>query len=350
MKNMFSRSCFCLALCFVFLLVACHKPAEKKVKSAIYHWKSTLDISKGEESYLKAISAHRIYLRLFDVDWDATAKQPLPIAELEVKTILSDSIEIVPTVFITNRTFFNLPEKEVSKLADHVFEKIFQITSNFPGHQVKELQFDCDWSSKTQSKFFEFLKEIKLRAQKKSILLSSTIRLHQIKFFERTGVPPVDRGVLMFYNMGNVEDIDAENSILDLSIAKQYLENFENYPLAIDIALPIFSWGVLIREGKMINLINNLQASDLKDELLFLKIDETHFEIIKSTYLQGHYLYKGDVLRLEMAPINLLQESADLLSNLVANEDLTVIFYHLDSIAINNYPHEILEDICNRFR
>jgi len=51
-----------------------------------------------------------------------------------------------------------------------------------------------------------------------------------------------------------------------------------------------------------------------------------------------------------MAPINLLQESADLLSNLVANEDLTVIFYHLDSIAINNYPHEILEDICNRFR
>jgi len=154
----------------------------------------------------------------------------------------------------------------------------------------------------------------------------------------------------MFYNMGNVEDVNAENSILDLSIAKQYLGNFEKYPLSIDVALPIFSWGVLIREGKMIKLINNLQASDLQDNLRFLKIDENHFEIIKSTYLQGYYLYKGDVLRIEGAPIKLLQQSAELLNSVVSNSELMVIFYHLDSIAINNYPHETLEDICNRFR
>ncbi len=350
MKNVCSSYGVCLILCTVFSLAACQKTSERNVKPAFYHWKSTLNISKQEEIYLKTISTHRIYLRFFDVDWDGTTDQPLPIAELEIKSDLSDSIEIVPTVFITNRTFLNLPANEVSELVNHVVEKILKITSNFLSHQIREIQFDCDWSPKTQLKYFTFLKEIRSKIQRKSILLSSTIRLHQIKFFEKTGVPPVDRGVLMFYNMGNVEDVNAKNSILDLSIAKQYLENFENYPLAIDVALPIFSWGVLIREGRMINLINNLQASDLKDELRFLKIDETHFEIIKSTYLQGHYLYKGDVLRLEMALNESLQESADLLSNLIQNTDLTVIFYHLDSIAINNYPHEILEDICNRFR
>ena len=154
----------------------------------------------------------------------------------------------------------------------------------------------------------------------------------------------------MFYNMGNVEDTEIGNSILDLSIGKQYLNNVRNYPLALDIALPIFSWGVLVREGKMIKLINNLQASDLNDDLRFLKIDETHFEVIKSTYLQGYYLYKGDIVRLERATIDLLQESADLLSSVFTDSDLTIIFYHLDSIVINNYSDEALEDICNRFR
>ena len=227
---------------------------------------------------------------------------------------------------------------------------INQLISKFSNHKIKEIQFDCDWTQKSKVKYFDFLQDIKTQLQGSSILLSSTIRLHQIKYFEETGVPPVDRGALMFYNMGNLEDITAENSILDLSIAKEYLNNFEKYPLALDVALPVFSWGVLIREGKMIKLINNLQSFDLKDESRFSKIDKTHFEVIKSTYLQGYYLYKEDEIRLEKASIEQLQESADLLSSVIGDSDLTVIFYHLDSIVINNYPNEALEDIANRFR
>jgi len=331
-------------------MCACQKTPDRNVSIAFYHWKSTLNISKSEADYLKSVSAKRIYLRFFDVDWDGAAGKPFPIAAIVVKTTIPDDIEIVPTVFITNRTFLNLRSNDVADLAENVFKKIIQLSSKFQHHQIKEWQFDCDWSLKTQSKYFEFLNIMKSKGQDESLLLSSTIRLHQIKYFETTGVPPVDRGVLMFYNMGNVEDVYANNSILDLSIAKQYLNNFEKYPLPIDVALPIFSWGVLIREGKMIKLINNLQASDLQDKSRFIKIDESHFEIIKSTYLQGYYLYKGDVLRIEGAPIKLLQQSAELLNSVVSNSELMVIFYHLDSIAINNYPHETLEDICNRFR
>lgn len=350
MKNASSRSGFYLSLIVVFLLSSCQKGTERKVSSAFYHWKTNLDISAFEESYLTALSANRLYLRVFDVDWDGNSNQPSPVASIEIKSAIPEAIEIVPTVFITNRTFLNIHPEDIPQLAENVSDKIFLLLSDFPSHQVKELQFDCDWSPKTQAKFFEFLKQIRLKTQEKSILLSSTIRLHQVKFFEKTGVPPVDRGVLMFYNMGNVEDLDAKNSILDLTIAKQYLGNLQKYPLPLDLALPLFSWGVLIREGRMTGLINNLRASDLMDESRFSKIDETHFELVKSTYLQGYYLYKGDVLRLETAPAELLQEAADLLSKSVADADLTVIFYHLDSIALNSFSYETLEDICNRFR
>ena len=350
MKTGFSLQNLLFFLLLFLAVPSCHQPEGRKVRPAFYHWKTSLDISAFEESYLKSIPIRRIYLRFFDVDWDGISGQPLPLADLEVKTPVADSIEIVPAVFITNRTFLNLPSNKVPGLAENVFKKITHVFSKFPGHQVMELQFDCDWTAKTKEKYFNFLKAIKSKLKDPTVQLSSTIRLHQIKYFERTGVPPVDKGVLMFYNMGDVEDLNTKNSILDLAIAKSYLTNFEKYPLRIDLALPLFSWGVLIREGKMIKLINNLRASDLEDEDRFSKIDESHFEIIKSTYLQGYYLYEGDVLRLEKVSAELLRESAELLNKKVVHPDVTVIFYHLDSIAIKHYTHETLEDICNRFR
>ncbi len=45
--------------------------------------------------------------------------------------------------------------------------------------------------------------------------LSSTIRLHQIKYRERTGVPPVERGMLMFYNMGQFSADPEARAIFD---------------------------------------------------------------------------------------------------------------------------------------
>ena len=153
----------------------------------------------------------------------------------------------------------------------------------------------------------------------------------------------------MFYNMEDIDDPDTQNSILSIPTAKQYLINFENYPLALDIALPIFKWGVVFQENNFIKIINNLDLNDLKDATRFLKIDENRFELIKSTYLKGHYLYQNDQIRLEKVAIGDLQKAADLLSPIITNKDLNVIFYHLDSTLITDYPNEALKDIYNRF-
>jgi hypothetical protein len=239
----------------------------------------------------------------------------------------------------------------MEELGKNILEKIFSIKKD-----VREIQIDCDWSGTTKEKYFRLLRFLKKEIQKEKIQLSATIRLHQIKYFKKTGVPPVDRGMLMFYNVDDVKDYKTKNSILDLEVAKQYFFNFENYPLELDVALPIFSWGVLYRSGGMIKLINNLRAEDMADDSFFLPIrqaglqtDETHFEVIKSTYLQGKYLYEGDNIRLETVPLETLEMSAELLKSKIKNPNVTISFYHLDTTTIKHYPYGNLERVIDAF-
>ncbi|MFN7116651.1 MAG: hypothetical protein ACK4TA_07600, partial [Saprospiraceae bacterium] len=190
-----------------------------------------------------------------------------------------------------------------------------------------------------------------------SIIISATIRLHQYRDFKETGVPPVNRGMLMFYNTGDVENWAEENSILNLEAASYYLPTSDfrlptskTYPIPLDIALPIFSWGVLFRNGSMIRLINNLQATDLTDTARFLKIADNRFEVVKSTYLNGYYLYEGDQIRTESIDQSLLLQAADLLYDKIKNRPLTIAFYHLDTATIKHFPHEFLGNITHQFQ
>lgn len=338
---------FWLFICLCLQFLSCFEQKQHSASLAFYHWKNSLDLSVTESEKLSALRVKKLYIRFFDVDW--ADQKAVPISILDCKSKIPDTIEIVPTVFITNRTLLNTSNEQIPDLGEKIFRKVNQLAANFQGNPIREVQFDCDWSPKTQAKYFQLLQLLRpgLAAQNQKI--SATIRLHQVKYFETTGVPDVDRGVLMFYNMSDIDDPDTRNSILDISVAEQYLSNFENYPLALDLALPLFKWAVVFQEGKFVKIINNLDTNDLRDSTHFLKIDKNRFEIIKSTYLKGSYLYKKDWIRLEKVAVGDLQKTADLLSPRISNHDMNVIFYHLDSTTIADYPNEVLEDICNRF-
>ena len=104
--------------------------------------------------------------------------------------------------------------QEIEKLADNILKKIHELNRKTP----VEVQFDCDWTQITKNNFFYFLSYFKkqlanrismttpdpLRDLQTEPVVSATIRLHQLKFPEKTGVPPVDKGMLMFYNTGNL--------------------------------------------------------------------------------------------------------------------------------------------------
>lgn len=292
-----------------------------------------------------------MYVKFFDVDWNENQVIPVPLAEVEIGKLenwKAEKLEITPCIFITNQTFQNIAEDKIEWLSERIQEKLFTLKPE--NITFKEIQFDCDWTVSTRDRFFKFLKIFKKSVDNQSIKLSATIRLHQLRDYKETGVPPVDRGMLMFYNTGDVENWEEENSILNLEVAEQYLIPNTQYPMPLDLALPIFHWGVLFRDNQMIRLINNLKTNDLQDSLRFRKLAPNRFEIIKSTYLDGYYLYKNDHIRTETIDTALLTKAADLLKNRLENRNLTLAFYHLDTSTIKHFPHEFLEKITHTFR
>lgn len=345
-----------ILLLFLPVLLSNCQP-ERTVQPAFYHWQTAFSLSDFEKNYLDSLGVKKLYVKFFDVDWDDSQGIPVPLAAVEIEKSEdwnAEKLEIIPCIFITNRTFQNISDAKIEWLSNRVEEKLFTLKP--VNITFKEIQFDCDWTTSTRDRFFKFLEIFKKSIDNQDIKLSATIRLHQFRDFQETGIPPVDRGMLMFYNTGEVEDWQEENSILNLEVAKSYLPASRfgtltsRFPLPLDLALPIFHWGVLFRDHTMIRLINNLENKDLQDTLRFSKIGNNRFEIIKSTYLNGYYLYEGDLIRTETIDTQLLLKSTALLADEVKTSNGTVAFYHLDTATIKHFPHAFLEKIVHKIR
>ena len=129
--------------------------------------------------------------------------------------------------------------------------------------------------------------------------LSATIRLHQVKYREKTGVPPVDYGVLMYYNMGRITATGA-NSIYDRSTALRYLGKLRAYPLPLDIALPMFAWGVHSADGQVLNLVGGLTHAQAQAISTLVRIDASDiYKVAEQTYYKGRVWQAGDLIKIE---------------------------------------------------
>ncbi|MEZ4777097.1 MAG: hypothetical protein R3D00_28230 [Bacteroidia bacterium] len=329
----------------VLFLLSCNL-GDRKVYPAFYHWKSQFALEAAQQSYLESLKAETLYIRFFDVDWNIPKNEPVPISSVSIDTTGLRGRQVIPTVYITNRAMANISYEDVPALGEKILHRIEKIAGSLP---FQEIQMDCDWSEKSRDNYFRLLDHLRTRLVSRQIQLSATIRLHQIKYYNITGVPPVDRGMLMFYNMGDIRDMAEENSILNLKTAEKYLENFDEYPVHLDIALPVFSWGVVMRNDETIHLINSLRAEQLKDETRFKFLQPQIVKVIKSTYINGYYLYQDDFIRLEGVSMGALEESAEMLAELIEDDSLRVCFYHLDTPTMERYTFEDLEGICKVF-
>lgn len=327
----------------LFLFSACR---QKNIpEAAFYHWQTDLALDSTQSDLLSELEVQRLYVKFFDVDWDAGRQQLVPQASLQVQTDpLSGVREIVPTIFITNRSFLKAPPSQLAALPDKVFRKIQQLKAQLPASiLLKEIQFDCDWTARSRAAFFDFLTKVKTQADKQGWELSATIRLHQLADPEGTGVPPVKYGMLMFYNMGTLPSWEEPNSILNLEAAVPYLNQASrNYPLPLDLAIPVFNWGVLFRDGGFIQLINNLDTIQLADEAQFEKLGAYRYRVQKNGYFQGRYLYQDDLIRVEMVQADQLDGTRQLLKNYLKKARY-ISFYHLDATVLKQIPYADLE-------
>ena len=344
------RTIISLCLGLPFFLIQCAKQPPKTILPAFYYWKTSFPsagLSNYEKNVLNKINNQKIYIKIFDVDWDEATHFPKPVGELMgYKSDDSLMQKVIPTIFITNRTFLQTPRTQLDTLATLILQ---QIELKIAQTDFKEIQFDCDWNESSKTNYFEFLKIIHSKVNK-NIQLSATIRLHQIKFYEKTGVPPVDKGMLMCYNVSDLDSPQSVNSVSEPAALKSYLKNARVYPLSLDIALPIFAWGVVLRNAQAVKLIHPLRSddADLNNNTVFAKKTNHNFEILQNTYFKGHYLYKDDVIRIEEVPLQTLHETTKLLKPLLEKnrqDTLTVAFFHLDSTNLKAYRYEDLQNI-----
>lgn len=333
----FHLSIFTLSL---LLLTSCSSESTQ-FQPAFYHWQTRLAIDASEQHYLQALEVGRLYVKFFDVSWDAARQEAIPQASLERESGW-EGYEIVPTVFITNQTLLELPEARRDQLAEKILAKINAL---WPALQAREIQIDCDWTNKSREGYFQLLEELRDRLPS-TTQLSVTLRLHQYRHPELTGIPPADRAMLMFYNMGELTDWQEPNSILNLEKAKPYLQIASPYPVPLDLALPIFQWGVLFREGRMIKLLPKITPSAIV-EIGGVPLNGdtlTRFEIPKSTYLEGYYLYQGDRIRLEEVSATDLIQAASMLRSTTNSESAFLSFYQLDSVLLTRYQTADLQE------
>lgn len=333
----------------LLLMSGCSTPSTTMVHPSFYHWKTTFAPAPESRQLVRGLSTERIYLRLFDVDWDESLKAPAPLAYLEPQQPLEIfEVEWVPTVFITNRSLTLLPVQDIPPLAEKLVSKVLELTETLNLSAVPEVQLDCDWTQSTREVYFRLLKICRERLSGKGIALSATIRLHQLRYPEQTGVPPVDRGMLMYYNMGEVRQWEEPNSILNPAAAAPYLQA-RSYALPLDLALPVFQWGVLFREGEMIRLLSGLSANDLSDPERFYDMKGGRYEVVQGTFLQGHYLYEGDLIRLESVTSEALHTAVEQLQRFDWPAKVYLTFYELDSAPELGLDVAALEAVIQAF-
>jgi hypothetical protein len=332
----------------VFLIfafqVAC-QPTPAPVPS-FYFWRSVFRLSDKEKKGIESLKTNRIYLKYFDVKWDEASQKAIPVAKLIFDDSLTQSIEVVPVVFITNESLQKTVLTDILPLSQHIAQLIAKI-NNTQNRKLTEIQIDCDWSDLTRDKYFLLLKILKNSILK--IKLTCTIRLHQVKYAERTGVPPVDGGVLMFYNMGNLGD-RTRNSIYDYETAQRYVRSVRNYPLPLDLALPIFSWAIHYQNKKIKHLISKPNLLFFEDTTAFEKTDKNLYKAKKGQYLSGYYFRENDEIKLEIISAELCQQAAKQVAKHLKKKPQHIIFYDLDQQNLNRFDNEQINQICAYFR
>ena len=333
MKNLSLSKSSIISLIFFILISSYFFSTKQEIKVNFYYWESSFHLTNFEEKFLDKLKSKKLYVKIFDITYENSLRFIPTKLDKKIK------YQVVPVIYIENRVFLKI--EDIDKFIATAVEKILLRVKNL---EVKEIQFDCDWSLKTKKNYFYFLKKVKKILR---VPFSATIRLHQVKYHKKTGVPPIDYGVLMYYNMEFVGDFETKNSILNNTIAKRYHYNFDTYPIKLKLALPIYSQGVLFRYEEVVEIIEGVERDEFIDRN-FAQVKSNRFKVLKSHYFKGRYIYKNDIIRFENSNFSELKEASREVAKLLKDVD-EVIFYRIEDKYLKRIGYENLQDIVSSF-
>jgi hypothetical protein len=335
------------SLVIAVFLLSCHR--KKVVDTSFYYWKTVYKTNKTETAWLQHFKVKRLYVRIMDVNTAEDGPDPVPVSPIIFKDKLPDSIQIVPVVFIVNDVLKTISKTDLNTLANKIPLFVNGKIEQAGKSSYNELQIDCDWTATTRDNYFYLLRQFKLNPALKRKIISVTLRLHQLKNQVKSGVPPADRAMLMCYNMGNLRQYGAHNSILEISELKKYLgDNISAYPMPVDVGLPLFNWAVAFRNKQYIGISKRIKLADLNNKNQFIFSGNNIYKA--ATDLPEFGLYKADEIRWEDISMAGLQATAQYLSPLIKTDTLNVIYFHLDEPIIKYYSYADLEKVNNILR
>lgn len=306
----------------LLFIVSCSK--KENHPYTFYYWKTNLKLDQQEKKILDQATVPYLYTRFFDVD--KSDGKFLPVAVITKDQSFQTDKQIVPTVFITNQAMLGISQEEIKFLAEHIHHLVQKKAEEYHLNINNEIQIDCDWTAGTRNDYFQFLKELKRVSGKE---VTCTLRLHQVKDKKLTGIPPVKKVYLMCYSTSSPLEKSDKNSILDVNILKSYLSKMEDYPIKkVEVALPIYSWGIITNHLGKHKLINALSEKDLKNPN-FKKISEYEAEVLKDGFYFGSYLNKGFKIKVEEISEAQLTDVIVFLQKKIPH--FNIIYYQLDS-------------------
>ncbi|MEC5158511.1 hypothetical protein [Chryseobacterium sp. MP_3.2] len=311
---------------FLFSVLFSCTPAENHTYS-FYYWRSTLNLSTVEKAALEKSPTSYLYTHFFDIDKIDGKFQPVGL--ITKNETFETSKKIIPVVYIKNEVFYDITIKEINFLAKNVSTLIQKKQKEFGFQSTNEIQIDCDWTAGTNKEYFEFLKQLQDISQ---VQITCTIRIHQVKNRTLSGVPPVHKVYLICYSTPSLQ-CNAGKKILDVPTLEKYLGNVDRYPLDIDVALPINSYGTVTNVFGDKELIDSISLEDLK-HADFKTVTENMVEIKKDGFHFGKKLSNGSKIKVEVNSDAQLNEVRKYLDFKLGSYN--IIYYHLDDHFLKN--------------
>lgn len=310
---------------------------------SVYYWRTVFRLDSTENAFLQQHRVKRIYMRYFDLV--VRNDEVLPNATIKFSQPVPRDIEVVPTIFIVE----NCLKHNIDDLAQKLVDRVLKMNDTHDVTGVKELQVDCDWTGSTQEKYFQLLTELRSLLKEHGMKLSATIRLHQLA----VAVPPVDYGVLMMYNTGNLREKSDRNPILDYRDVYPYLKNLRSYKLPLATAWPCYSWNLLYNDNQFKAILYDV---NINDSTVYREVAPGRRVVVSNRALPEPNSDGSDLTWVTVGDsvITVLPTAGHILRIVEAVEkerpgiNKQVIIYSLDKKSIENYDNKLYQTLFNR--
>lgn len=318
----------------LFLLVISFMGCEERkvtVIPSVFRWRNGYGLDRDEHQAIERNGVQRVYFKLLDIGWNP-ANGAHPVSSVDVPYEWrdysreagpwTDKVEFVPCIYITNTTFEKLDATGTEELVHNLLRKL-RMECPVKLHGVL---LDCDWTPGTKDRFFQLTRSMN---DSLTVPVIATIRLHQYADPAKTGVPPADRGMLMVYNVGRLQEHGAVNSIFDEASAAPYFAHAKPYPLSLDLALPAFSWGAQFRKGRFLGILQEEQVDEaLRRGLLHDPKDGLMLVIVEDNENLPE-LHLGDEVRMERITPEHITGAVQLARRALNSDTVAVAFFEV---------------------